>query len=744
VIALKEGKLWSDEDEKMLMLLRKDGHVYKVIGPILGRTTESCRKKYNKTRWEDKPYYSSIDTLRQNIWDHAKTVLLEKTLTAYETKCSTEQLKTELLADALERSIKALPTVCPPVCNRKRKKKHGSEDVGLMLSDLHIGHSHTLEETGGLSEYNKDIFLKRMDRLKYAVDDIVELHSHLYDLPVLHIFCLGDIVAGMNAAGKWSNVFIEMDIMAQFAEGVESLGNMIYYFLGIFKEIHFYGVIGNHGRSLSKHTRILTPFGYRGYDQIEKGNLVGSMNMRSGKFEWQKVRNKNIYTKKGKMVSIKKKKFAMTVTDDHDVLRQSRKTGKFSKIKAEDITHSRTSYIIPICRPSHNKEYHISDEMLSVLGWVMSDGHYLKKCNTIHIYQSKPNMRDHMVSVIKTLYKDIHVRCRRKNVKEILGTAVITQEEECCINLRASDLSKQIRYRLPERESVPSWMWDLSDRQVEILMEALVDGDGTRRQDRKGKDGYVRRGGVDTIWGKKKFLEQLMGLFVSHDISCSIHKHKRKNPKILKSGEKQQSYYLQFKKSKRYMPTGDQFNLIDYDDIAWCVTVDNGTIAVLDEHGFPYFTGNCAPQGVEKPGANWDYLAYDSLRLRFLENKQVKFHIPHTWWLKTTIRNHKFLIVHGDDVKGAVLPLNGLRAFVDKWASVANFIPNYTMAGHFHTMAELSTAQGKLMVNGSFIGPDIYALKTLHAASPPEQKIFGIHGRRGITWKYDIDLRDNK
>jgi len=131
-----------------------------------------------------------------------------------------------------------------------------------------------------------------------------------------------------------------------------------------------------------------------------------------------------------------------------------------------------------------------------------------------------------------------------------------------------------------------------------------------------------------------------------------------------------------------------------------------------------------------------------SLQSQFASNPQVKFYIPKTWWQKTIIKGHKFLLVHGDDVQGATLPLNGLKNFVDKWSAVAGFIPNYTIAGHFHTMAELSTAQGKLMVNGSFIGPDIYSLKTLHAASPPEQKIFGIHEKRGITWKYDIDLRE--
>jgi len=67
-------------------------------------------------------------------------------------------------------------------------------------------------------------------------------------------------------------------------------------------------------------------------------------------------------------------------------------------------------------------------------------------------------------------------------------------------------------------------------------------------------------------------------------------------------------------------------------------------------------------------------------------------------------------------------------------------IPDYTIIGHFHSAGEWSTNNGKIIVNGSFIGPDIFALKNLQRSSRAEQKIFGIHDKRGITWRYDIDL----
>jgi len=741
----RESQSWTEDEEKYLYLLRLDGMTFKAIGVVLHRSWMSIRSKYRRTRWDEKTYFGKIDEVRKDIRENDKIEIKEKILDAFETKQYRAELGAELISEAIERAVIALPAVKAPVYKpRKKDQKHESEDVGLILSDFHIGQSFTMEETGGLAAYNFDIFLKRMEVLKKSVVDIVELHSQLYDLPNLHIFCLGDIVAGMNAAGSWSSTYINMDIMSQYAEGARTLSDLIYYLLPLFKTITFYGIYGNHGRSLSKNTRILTPCGYKSYIQIKKGDLVGSVNIRSGRFEWQKVRSKNIYVKKGKMVSVKKDKFSMTVTDDHDILRQSYGTGNFTKVKAKDIKNNQSRHIIPICRPSHNTEHDISDDMLSALGWVMSDGCYPKKGDAVHIYQSKPSIRKKMMQIFERLCDKISVKCRRKNVKEILGVVLVAQQEECMIDLRASDLSRDIRRLLPKRESIPSWMYELSDRQVEVLMDAIVDGDGARRFDRMGKDGYMRRGGIDAIWGKKSFLEALMGLFIAHDISCSLHAHKRKKPKILKSGDQQKSYYLQIKKSKRYHVKGHEFKTTDYNDIAWCVTVDNGIIAALDENGFPYFTGNSAPRGTEKEYANWDILTYNQIQARLAKNDRIIFNVPASWWLKTVIKGHKFLLVHGDDVKGTALPINGLNSFVNKWSSVANFVPNYTIAGHFHTMAELSTARGKLMVNGSFVGPDIFSLKTLHASSPPEQKIFGIHERRGITWRYDIDLREEK
>ena len=389
----KNGTPWTDDDLSFLYHARQDGIPYVIIAAELHRTLRACERKYQTTDWA-KEKCSNAPT--ESMKDHLKSAEHERLTKGQDRKLQAYKIRAEIIGDRMARAIKALPPVKSPSSSRS-KKKGDSEHVGLILSDLHIGHHHSLEETGGISEYNHDIFLKRVKNLKIATKEIYDLHSRLYDLPELHVFCLGDIVAGMNQSGNWSNTFINIPILDQMIEGFAAISDMLNYWLATFKRINFYGVRGNHGRA--------------------------------------------------------------------------------------------------------------------------------------------------------------------------------------------------------------------------------------------------------------------------------------------------------------------------------------------------------APLGYEKDYVNWDYLCYLFLKNHFDKNSRIRFKCPPTWWLMEEIKSHNFLLAHGDDVKGGgASVLNGIANFEQKMSGIIQKIPDYTLIGHFHTCAELSTNNGRVIVNGSFVGSDVYSIKNIHSAMKPEQKIFGIHERQGMTWSYNINL----
>lgn len=395
---INEVRPWIREELEYLYYAKSQGVPYSIIAKEINRSAESCKSKWLRYDWGKS---GILDIVHERTIKTKKASIETRMAKTVEDRLNMYRMRYDIISDKIEKSIKKIPKInkikwSPP----RRNVKKGEEEVGLVLSDLHIGHSHSLEETGNISEYNTEVFVRRLHGLQKSVSDIYELHSNLYNLPTLHIFCLGDIVDGSNAAGAWSPVYIDTPVYDQLMLGFEHLSQCIEYLLTVFDNIKFYGVRGNHGR--------------------------------------------------------------------------------------------------------------------------------------------------------------------------------------------------------------------------------------------------------------------------------------------------------------------------------------------------------IAPSGVEKDYANWDNLIYNMLRVKFSENPRIQFNIPKTWWIMERIKNHNFLLVHGDDVKGSGNAIKNLEKFSTSMFGILKEKPDYTICGHFHESTELTSNFGKMIINGSFVGADVYAIKNLHKFSRPEQKIFGINNSHGVTWRYDLDLEYEK
>jgi predicted phosphodiesterase len=391
---VSKAKEWSVEEKEYLFLAKNNSVPYVVIARNLNRTAESCKSMWLRHDWSKEPFYSKT----MNMVKKDKKAAFENSIAnSVEQKLEMFRMRNDMISDRIEKAIRKIPKInVSPYRPKNKKTIKKSEDMAVVLSDLHIGHAHTLEETGGLSEYGVDIFRKRLKNLEVAVESIYELHTHLYNIPTLHVMCLGDIVDGMNQAGSWSPVYIDTPIFDQMFIGVNEIASILSKWLTVFDNVVFYGVRGNHGR--------------------------------------------------------------------------------------------------------------------------------------------------------------------------------------------------------------------------------------------------------------------------------------------------------------------------------------------------------IAPSGAEKDYANWDSMAYETLRLMFKDNPRIKFVVPRTWWIMEKIRGKNFLLVHGDQFRPKGSAAKGLEMFsMSQWGMTGKK-PDVTICGHFHESSEMTNNFGKIVVNGSFVGGDVYSIKNLQKCGRPEQKIFGINEKHGISFRYDIDL----
>lgn len=138
----------------------------------------------------------------------------------------------------------------PFMYQKNTKKTRTPEHMVLLLSDLHVGQEFSNQDTGNLNEYNLELFKKRAEQLRRGVVSIFEHHSELYNIPELHVFCLGDIVQGSNLGGEWGCAYNStIDVHEQAVIASDTLCNMASIWSNYFKKINIHGVIGNHGRA---------------------------------------------------------------------------------------------------------------------------------------------------------------------------------------------------------------------------------------------------------------------------------------------------------------------------------------------------------------------------------------------------------------------------------------------------------------------------------------------------------------
>ena len=251
---------WTTDESNMFMNLKKAGKPYKEIGELLCsaygvfRSEDSLKNKWRSTDWSNlAKVREKKKKLVADLTDKEaeKNAVIEKTLANNERFVRREIARTDVIIDNIKSCIYRLPkpkrsdiTYTPST----RKKKYTAEHVGIMISDMHVGASYSYDETGGLSQYNLDIFKERLLRLKLALLEIVERHRGMYELPELHIFSLGDVIAGSPGSGAWNDNYIQLDTIQQITEGTHSLRDLLATWSTAFKKINFYGIYGNHGR----------------------------------------------------------------------------------------------------------------------------------------------------------------------------------------------------------------------------------------------------------------------------------------------------------------------------------------------------------------------------------------------------------------------------------------------------------------------------------------------------------------
>jgi hypothetical protein len=149
-------------------------------------------------------------------------------------------------------------------------------------------------------------------------------------------------------------------------------------------------------------------------------------------------------------------------------------------------------------------------------------------------------------------------------------------------------------------------------------------------------------------------------------------------------------------------------------------------------------TEKVRPSTREENSLEW--LLYHFLSREFTEEPRVEFNLPHGAHTYAQVYEKIIRFHHGDDAKygggvgGVMIPI---YKAMDRWETVRH--ADLTCLGHFHQYHDLSS----LVINGSLIGYNPYALKIGARYEEPKQAFFLVDSKRGKTFPADVWVKDS-
>lgn len=145
---------------------------------------------------------------------------------------------------------------------------------------------------------------------------------------------------------------------------------------------------------------------------------------------------------------------------------------------------------------------------------------------------------------------------------------------------------------------------------------------------------------------------------------------------------------------------------------------------------------------------NWDYVCYQMMSSLLANQKNIKCTIPKSFWHIHEINGHQFLVIHGDNINSSLgIPWYGIQrtvANLKELLAAKNQKFDYIVLGHFHNYGLLDRVKGELIVNGSIIGGNEFSVGKMFTSSEACQHFCGVHAKRGMTFRYKINIQHAK
>jgi hypothetical protein len=314
-------------------------------------------------------------------------------------------------------------------------------------------------------------------------------------------------------------------------------------------------------------TEILTNDGWKTIDTIAYDQFALSMNMETGKMEWVPIEDIYKNGRNGEMWHIYNQGFDAMVTPNHKWIKLGGTRG--------GVTHNKPKWMLEETHVTFAKNTRIkltgdgyvsppqffTDDFVELCGWIIAEGTYLKRGESIQVYQSLSHNPKY---------------CERFNILSErlsnMGTIRVyngTRLKDIITMYIGKGIAEKVRDWLPNKELTFKFLTRLTEYQLELFYKTLLNGDGTITK--KGSEIFSQKNEATT-----KAFQALAMMIGRRSVA-------RWEGNIFRTGI--------YKKEIGSYTDACNIDVIQYRGRVWCITTKNHTL-VARRNGTVYISGN--------------------------------------------------------------------------------------------------------------------------------------------------------
>ncbi len=305
-------------------------------------------------------------------------------------------------------------------------------------------------------------------------------------------------------------------------------------------------------------TELLSKRGWLNHEQIEIGDIIYTLNLKTGLGEWQEVDGLFKEHFEGRLVSLESREMSALVTLDHKWPVTSQYRPNVLKLKKTSLLNS--SDRIPLARAIEDTQGYIyTDDFVELMGWIICEGHYKPKGSTIEISQSW-YANPEKVKEIKSLLQKMKAHWHEFNAgvgKKITYFGL------------TGALAYKIRELFPNKTLTMEFVNSLTASQRELLINTMVKADGNFMHDNRC-----------FVSNKKETVDSFVAM-------CALSGHATYT--VLRKESKCYQITIKLLNKCKYVNLQETYKV--YSNYVWCPHTRNETFYAR-RNGKVYWTGN--------------------------------------------------------------------------------------------------------------------------------------------------------